>query len=216
MDYAPRLTFSYESLQRWISRVAMVSEKVLFYEHSDDPANVHIHGIIRGCSVAEKTLKNWVKETLGLTPTGTQWTFPQTYKDKVTGERIAVNDEFVKYMSKGKYDPVYNKGYSEEFIADQKSKGFDKKDRKVDKKQTAAERYYNEFVKWLWEKSNHDRVLDLDNYEVIKKAAYRYMMIQFSMPMPYQLSLYKASVMRFCYDFNVPLPEKVEQRHLGI
>lgn len=208
MNYAPRLTFPFATLSSWISRVAMVSEKIIFYEHADNPSNVHVHGLIMGCTVDVKTLKNWVKEAVRVTPTRNQWSFKQEFN----GE--SVNEGFIKYMSKGKLDPKYVKGFEPEFIAQEKSKGYDGKSERKQKQSPAAE-YYDGFVKWLHEKSNHETMPDISSYDGVRKYAWRYMMLNSVMPMPHQMSLYKASLVRYCWDYSLPLPDKVEKQ-LGI
>jgi len=213
MNYAPRLRFSYEKIASWVSRVAMASEKVIVYEHDDNPDNIHCHMLVMGFTKDVTTLKNWFKEALCMKPARVEWTFPQTYKDRETGAEMQVNDEFVKYMTKGKYDPKYNKGYTPEFVAEQKAKGFDGKPRNSKtKSEGKAAVYYDDFVKWLHEKSNHEHMPNLTEFGHIRKCAYRFMMHTFPMPMPYQMSLYKASLIRYCWDYSIPLPVDFENR----
>lgn len=205
MNYAPRLSFPYKDIAPWVSRVAMVSEKVIFYEHSDNPDNIHCHGLIYGLSVDKDTIKNWLKETLRLTPTRTQWTFPEQYKGR------SVNDDFISYMSKGKLDPVWNKGFAPELVAEQKAKGYDGKAMKGSKRVNAASLYYDDFVKWLYDKDEHKEVLDLTNPYTIKNSAWRYMMIHTPMPMSHQRQLYVASVIRYCWDYDISLPDDLKK-----
>lgn len=214
MNYAPRLTYSYESLAPWVSRVAMVSEKVIVYEHADNPDNIHIHMLVMGCNVDVKTLKNWVKETLSLTPVRTKWAFPQTYKNR-HGEPTGVDEGFVKYMTKGKLDPKYNKGFSPEFVAEQKKMGWDNAATPAAKRQSKAQKYYDDMVKWMFDKDNHKESLDLTNPYTVKTTAWIYMMQHTPMPMPYELSLYKASVIRFCFDYSIPLPTDMGKQFRG-
>lgn len=207
MNYAPRLSFTYQQLAHWVPRVAMVSDKVIVYEHPDDPANLHCHMLIFGLTVEIKTVKTWLKDSLRQTPARTQWAFPEQYK----GE--PVNDGFIKYMSKGKYDPKYNKGYTEQFIAEQKALGFDKQSKKGVKATSASAKYYSSFVAWLYDKDSHKAPIDLLNPYTIKKAAWTYMMETTSMPMPYECSLAKASFIRYCYDYSIPLPDDLRKKY---
>jgi len=54
-----------------------------------------------------------------------QLSFKATYKDKVTGRKVDITDEtipkYITYMSKGKYDPKYNKAFTDENIGYYKS-----------------------------------------------------------------------------------------------
>lgn len=218
MNYAPRLRFSYEKIASWVSRVAMASEKVIVYEHDENPDNIHCHMLVMGFTKDVTTLKNWFKEALCMKPRRVEWTFPQTYKDQ-DGNEQPVNEEFVTYMSKGVHDPKYNKGFSPEFVAERKTKGYAKTNKKISSGRSpqcgAAAQYYDNFVRWLHEKSNHKQMPVLDSYDTVKKYAWSYMMQTYPMPMPYQMSLYKASLVRYCWDYSLPLPDKVEKQ-LGI
>lgn len=213
MNYAPRITYPYEKLAPWISRVALVSERTIWYEHSDDQNNIHCHAIIMGLSKTIKTIKDWLKEMLQETPTGNQWMFPQTYKDKETGESRPVDDEFVKYMTKGKYDPKYNKGYSPEFVAEQKAKGFDGKAKKGAQRVSKSIQCYNEFVDWLNDKDNHKtKPVDLQNEESIRSAAYRFIMGTGVVPMNHEFQLMRGLVIKYCWDYQLPLPRTTAKK----
>lgn len=108
VDYAVRLTRSYTDTRQVIEKFCEVSEKVLVYQHDSDTSvsRTHIHCYLCKVSVGTDTLKNYVKKVLGVV-TPDEWSFKTTYNKK----RNKVDDGFVTYMSKGKLDPVYNKGF---------------------------------------------------------------------------------------------------------
>lgn len=201
MNYAVRLSFPAQGLASWFSRVALASEKCIFYEHASNKENVHIHGLIFGWSKDKKTLKDWVKETLRLTPVRTQWSFKESYDGK------PVDDGFIKYMTKGKYDPVYVKGFSVEFIAEEKAKGFDAK-KNNDERLSKNDRYWNDFRKWVGEDIKDDLGWTVNKFEVIRRWSYCYMMNNIHLPMPHDIARMKACTMKLAWELEVPLPDK--------
>lgn len=204
MNYAVRLRFPFQSIAPWASRVSMACEKSAFYEHSGDPANIHIHALILGWSKDKTTLKNWLKETLNLTPARTQWVFSTHYD----GDK-PVDEGFLAYMSKGKYDPKYVKGFSDEVIAEAKAKGYDGK-KNNDEKPDKNEKYWRSFYAWavpdIEQDSNWSKFAD-NKFEVIRRWSYSFMMNNVSMPMPHDLARHKACVMRLAWELQVPLPD---------
>lgn len=95
-------------------------QKAIFYEHPSTPSKgVHIHGLIYGFNRKEDTLRNLLK---GITDKSYEC------KDKIRPRQKdspEVNEDYIAYMSKGKYDPVYNSGFDEELVNSQKAKGYD-------------------------------------------------------------------------------------------
>lgn len=208
MNYAPRITFPYARLASWISRVSLACEKVIFYEHSGDPQNVHVHGLILGFRKDKGTLKNWLKEALGVKPTKNEWRFPE---QQVNGEPLDAN--FIAYMSKGKYDPVYNKGFTLEEIAEQKAKGYVGK--KNDEKPDKNTMYWNGLEKdvapqleYMLERYSGDNEA---LFEFIRTRCYAYMMNHVSLPMPHDIARHRACVMRLCWEYSIPVSPKASK-----
>lgn len=105
---------------RLVNELKVKCEKAIFYEHPATPTKgVHIHGLIYGWCKKEDTLRNLLKDITD-----------KSYecKDKIRPrhkDSPIVNEEYIAYMSKGKYDPVYNSGWTDEEVAVQKAKGYD-------------------------------------------------------------------------------------------
>lgn len=87
---------------------------IIVYRH--DTFHPHIHFLMTEVNCSYDTLVNVVKRAI-----------PGAKKDKYSFKKDA-NDDFISYMSKGKLDPVYNFGFSDELIAQKKLKGYDKDD----------------------------------------------------------------------------------------
>lgn len=205
MNYAVRLTFTYGRLQAWCSRVAMESEACVFYEHNADPANVHVHGLILGFRKDKKTAKNWIKEALRMSPKPTEWSFKEHQKD---GTPLSV--DFIAYMSKGKYDPSYVKGFTPEQIAEQKAKGYDAK-KNNDEKPDKNELYWRGFDRWVSPQLEEFLVRNYGNdatFEWIRCKSFCYMMENVSLPMPHDIARHKACVLRLAWSCDVTPPSK--------
>ena len=117
MNYAIRFTEPYQTLATTVSDWALKSDKVLCYEHTGSKTDkVHCHLLLFGCDVSTDQLKNLAKAH-GLAGKGNAyWSFKTSYKDKSSGAKFPITEETVKkyvcYMSKGVFDPKYNKGYT--------------------------------------------------------------------------------------------------------
>ena len=129
VNYAVRLRAPYADLATTVADWAMLAEKLLCYEHPEEN-NQHCHFLLVGVRVTVETLKgHYRRHGLELRGAG-QVSFKTTFKNR-TGVVLAIDDEtipkYITYMSKGKYDPSYNKGYEPEFIEQCKSAWIDYK-----------------------------------------------------------------------------------------
>lgn len=100
-----------------INNWARESEQLLVYEHGpDDGASyTHCHILVMGIKLDKKQLykrKDW--KELGLDGKKKQFGFDTFQSGKKT----------IEYMSKGMYDPVFNKGFDSETIANAKANGY--------------------------------------------------------------------------------------------
>jgi len=124
IKYAVRLRASYESLKTTVADWALLAEKLLCYEHNDKKENVHCHFLLYGVYDSVDTLKRKMRSHgIDLKGSG-QLSFKTSFKLK-DGTMVDITDEtipkYVTYMSKGKYNPSYNKGYDPQFIDDCKA-----------------------------------------------------------------------------------------------
>lgn len=118
-NYKLRLTQSYHDCSGVIQKIASHCDSIAVYEHSENCERVHVHAIIFGLRRGYDTVVDWMKS---LCPVKTDRQLCTTYgKGK---DKKPVDLGFISYMSKGKYDPVYVQGISDEDIADKKALGF--------------------------------------------------------------------------------------------
>jgi len=117
-NFAFRISVEYDLCSKeMLEYLEPLSDKLIVYEHEadDDVARTHIHGLIMGCSRSDDTLRNNLFKKIYTK----NYELKSTYKTK-TGTN-PVDDKYITYMSKGKLDPKYIKGYSQEEIAIYKS-----------------------------------------------------------------------------------------------
>jgi len=85
------------------------AESIIVYEH-DEASRVHIHALLKGCSIQLLSLKRRIEKVVGKV-SKTDWSFKTT----------EITDQFITYMSKGKLEPVFVKGFTPEQIASYRS-----------------------------------------------------------------------------------------------
>lgn len=113
-DFAVRITRSYEEVARVISRWALECDKMVVYQHEGErTGKVHIHLGIEGSRICREQLRN-IANTILINPCKGQgdWSFKVWDKE----------ERYIVYMSKGKHNPSYNKGYDEVYLSGLKSK----------------------------------------------------------------------------------------------
>jgi len=126
MDYAIRLARSYSDISGVCDLYKGVCTALVVYEHPNNSREgQHVHMLMMGCTKGSDTLKNYLKRLFGEFR-AVDWSFKTSYKSN--GETVPVSTDFISYMSKGKYDPVYLYGISADEIALYKAKGYDKND----------------------------------------------------------------------------------------
>jgi len=140
-NYCARLTYSYEDCSGVIHAWALRSDQVVVYEHvGNKTEKVHCHVLLTGTSVDKKQLRN--------VAAGTRL-------DVKGQERLAFSTNewdgdhtFITYMSKGKYDSKYTKGFTA-IELDEARKAWKEPDNvfKLDK----ADKKYFEFSQAMFE-----------------------------------------------------------------
>lgn len=84
-------------------------DRAVVYQHDADEevSRTHIHALVE-TSVSTDTLKNRLTKIIGKRLPKTDWAFTQKIKHN------PVEDRFITYMSKGKLEPVYIKGFTQD------------------------------------------------------------------------------------------------------
>lgn len=118
MDYTGRVTCDLSQQVLILQGLKDRCERIIVYRHEEAIERPHIHCLMYGVKCSYDTLVNVVKRAI---PNATRdmYSFPKNKK---------ADDDFISYMSKGKYDPILNVGFTDDLVKEKKSKGFDKKD----------------------------------------------------------------------------------------
>jgi len=119
MYFAIRISKPWEDIKKSILEWFPTCPLVL-YEHNV-PDNIHCHMLL-DYDKKEDSLRNLLKKVYNKN----EYSVKSTYNDRQTGIRKPVNDSFIAYMSKGTLDPMYINVITEQVIAEQKVKGYDK------------------------------------------------------------------------------------------
>jgi len=110
----------FTDISGFVNKISSEAEKLLVYEqdHRDGSGHIHCHLLILNFPITKKQLykRNMFKE-LQLDGTKKEFGFDEYQEGRDT----------ISYMTKGIYDPVFNKGFTQEEITEAKSKGFIKK-----------------------------------------------------------------------------------------
>lgn len=115
MNYSGRVTCDLSQQELIIQGLKDRCEGIIVYRHESKSPHIHILMALVKCSY--DTLVNVVKRVI-----------PGAAKTKYSFKTNA-DDGFIRYMSKGHLDPVYNRGFSDELVAQRKSEGYDGKHR---------------------------------------------------------------------------------------
>lgn len=103
-DFAFRISVAYDEVK--LDDLFDLCNQVIIYQHTADDSikRTHIHGLIFGCTRKEDTVRN------------------KFFKGKYEySMKTKVDDKFITYMSKGKLDPVFIKGFDSDLVRQRKS-----------------------------------------------------------------------------------------------
>lgn len=102
-------------------RISIKAEKAIFYLHpvKDKTGQQlpHIHGLVYNWPNHPDTYRSQIKKTFNVS--GTEFGVSNTY-EKGTKMSEATINTYVSYMSKGKFDPIYNKEFADDWIGERK------------------------------------------------------------------------------------------------
>lgn len=91
--------------------------KSVWYYHPDSKRgkDPHIHGLVFNHSQTAETVRNKIKKRFSLVKQGSFSISNQYTKGVVMSEETNL-PKYITYMSKGKYDPIYNNMYEDEYL----------------------------------------------------------------------------------------------------
>lgn len=188
-DYAVRLTYAYDDIASLIGAWALRVEQLAVYEHVGEATKkVHCHLVMTGSNVDKKQLRN----------------IAMKYRDVKGNELCSFkqfdgSDIYMSYMTKGKHEPKYLKGYTiddhERWIKAWRPPSVSQQ--KVDKNT----KMYQEFCV-----SQGYEMLD-NNILSIKRAGKYYVRNVLNMCFSVNAcNIYKMLVRTYCYDNDITIP----------
>lgn len=145
-NFAVRWTLPFADVSGVVRRWALSADTLLCYQHVGSVTEkVHVHLLVMGCGVTSDRLKQYAQE-LGITGGGNKfWSFKS--KSKVAGPLTQdTAPRYITYMTKGKYDPMYVKGYDDVFLAECKAAWVDPPE-----EESKMSRLYNRFDDYMYE-----------------------------------------------------------------
>lgn len=120
-----RIDGAFHDVSGMLIHFVQKSEQTVFYEHPANPDKgngIHCHGIYKNASFAKQTFYDAAAKL-----------FPVRKKGEKLVKYSCVQstdlDHAIQYMSKGKFDPVYNNSFETNYINNMKLLGYDKKDK---------------------------------------------------------------------------------------
>lgn len=200
-NYAVRITHSYEVCKGLIDTWSLRCEKMLVYEHVGTVTEkVHIHLIIE----QSDTHKKWLRELAQRTGVNLKGNKFCSFKE-FDGNKTAM-----VYMTKGIYEPKFNKGYTEEEIALWKSQWEQKpasKDAALYEHIFGDEEYNDDMYKeWT-----RDHPVDLDvyhKYKWVKSVAYKSVLMRNGFIVNLKaINEYKMLVYSHCARASIIIPD---------
>jgi len=109
-----------EVVTTYLEQINACSTRAVWYYHPSGKKGKgrHIHGLVFDYTRTAETLRNALKKQFGLTDKG-QFGISNKYERGtiMTEEKV---EPYIKYMTKGEYHPISNKGYTEEYLEERR------------------------------------------------------------------------------------------------
>lgn len=180
-NYAIRVTRPYAQIASWISSLALKCDKLVVVQHDENVSKIHCHVHVVGFTSHSDTITNTLEKALNIAKSDKDQRGNSLLSKKVTygKDKTPVDDKNISYMSKGKYDAQYIKGYTAEEYTALKAQGYDKKDYHEGDKESPNAVYFRQFEAWFhcqpWTEMPIFNGLDHCNeFETIKSYAWKY------------------------------------------
>jgi len=207
-SYFVRITHAYEIAKPIVTLWAMRCDSMLVYEHSQATGTAkgqtHIHIILVNTSVDKKQLRN-IAATTGVPSNGNQ---NMSFKAYDGGNKP------ITYMSKGKIDPSYNKGYDADVILSAKLEWVEPKDYVKASSWKALYLEYKPYaptiqkIDWeAWANSRVDTQPTLDNFTPLDTHARTWLSKKLEgIWCPQYTNMLKCIVNSHCWQNNIKIP----------
>jgi len=207
-SYFVRITHAYEIVKPIVHLWAMRCDSMLVYEHSQDTGTAkgqtHVHIILVNTSVDKKQLRNIAAATK----------IPVKGNENMSFKAYDGATTTITYMSKGKIEPVYNKGYDSSAVEAAKSQWVEPQDYV---KENPWQKLYEEYkpyaptlkkIDWeAWANSNCDTQPVVDNFTPLDTHARTWLAKKLKgVWQPQQANMLKCIVISHAWQNNIKIP----------
>lgn len=197
-SYAVRITAPYADVVRLVASWALKADTILCYEHvGEKTKKPHVHLLIENTITADGLRKD--AKSLGYQFKGNRcWSF------KTADETL---EHYMTYMSKGRFEPKYNKGYDTELIAKCKAAWVEpSKQTKKSSWELAVEDFEDYMDTCYSEKEQREEYATI---EAVKRVLWQYVMAQNGAWSPRSAQLYKTITLTYCWKRGIAFDEKL-------
>lgn len=148
-------------------------EKLIVYRHpKEESEREHIHGLCYNTTLSEKVFREWCNRKLKLEKSNKSYSVGTTFGKNIKISEITYST-YITYMSKGKYDPLYVKGFPAEDIDELKQQWNDPKPKnevvypKIERKQ--------KMTQWSVGQEAEVRYLEIPGYDERDEVDWKHM-----------------------------------------
>lgn len=202
-NHFARITHSFESCHRLVSRWALECDKIVVYEHvGTQTEKIHIHLLILGSRLGKKQLRN-----IGQS-------FVDLKGNKNCSFKVAESyDVPVTYMTKGVLQPKYNKGFTEEYL-EERRKAWVEPSQVKSKDQIAYEDCFslddwkNRWLPKDCKECVYEHPRESCHFKQVCRKAWSYASYARPMVNAASLNLYKSLVWTYCRDEGISIPRE--------
>lgn len=165
MNYAVRITASYDAYKKILSLWSLKVGKLVVYEHiGDKTEKTHIHLLIMDSSVDAERLKQIAKANGSDVSGNAGWSFKTKHKHHGPLTE-ATQGRYITYMTKGIHEPKYFSGVTAEYLEERKAAWINYQ--KGDKPLSKDREIYDKFVGFVGREN-------ITNSDVLRRQAIRY------------------------------------------
>lgn len=101
----------------FMQNVADKCDKFIVYRHpKEDAEREHIHALLCATTLSCKVLRDWCHTKLKLEKSNANYSVGETFGAAKTKMSELNYNAYISYMSKGKYEPIFCKGFTDEEI----------------------------------------------------------------------------------------------------
>lgn len=209
-NYAVRITHDYAKVAPIVYAWALRSDKILAYEHSKETETArdktHVHLLLVNTNVDKKQLRNIAMAAKCV---------PVNGNGNMSFKEADLDGTYITYMSKGKINPSYNKGYESSALEDLKAKWTPPNEYV---KANPWKKLYEEYavyaptprkVDWeAWAKSTETEPPRIDNFSPLEEHAKKWLSRKLDgVWCPQYKNMLNCLIYTHCWKYDITIPK---------